>query len=105
MSAYLLLAEQLDAQAARFDEDARTARAQAAVLREWAHGGDRAQPSAPAALLSVADITKRWSCGETTVRGLIKAGKLLKVVIGEEGVRVPLAAVEAYEKRNTRRTA
>lgn len=48
--------------------------------------------------LRPSDLAKRWQCSERTIRMLLRNGFLPTFRIGGKLLRVPLAAVEAYEK-------
>ena len=53
-------------------------------------------------LLRAAAIAERWSVSRREIYRLVQLGALPSIVIGERSVRVPLAAVEAYEKERLR---
>jgi excisionase family DNA binding protein len=49
---------------------------------------------------TVADLAARWQCGESTVRNLIKRGKLATFRIGTL-IRISAIEVERFECQNT----
>lgn len=50
--------------------------------------------------MAVPDLAKRWSCSREVIYRQITAGRLAALHIGQ-AVRVPIDAVEAYERENT----
>src|ERR1700730_15685849 len=50
--------------------------------------------------LRPADLARRWQCSERTVRSLVRNGVLPAFRIGGKLLRIPLDAVEAYERCN-----
>ena len=53
-------------------------------------------------LLKAEVIAARWSVSPRTVYRLIETAALPSVVIAQRAVRVPLTAVEAYERERLR---
>ena len=53
-------------------------------------------------LLKAETIAARWSVSRREIYRLVERGDLPSIVIGERSVRVPLAAVENYEKERLR---
>lgn len=47
------------------------------------------------------DVAERWGCSERHVRNLIRDGKLGHFRVGDRLLRIPAAAVEEYERRQT----
>ncbi|WP_170429158.1 helix-turn-helix domain-containing protein [Ruegeria arenilitoris] len=43
-------------------------------------------------------LAERWNCSANTVRNLISAGELHAFRIGEKLIRIPVEAIEEYEK-------
>jgi excisionase family DNA binding protein len=44
------------------------------------------------------DVAKRWQCSERHVRNVLRKGTLRYFKLGEKLVRIPVEAVEEYEK-------
>lgn len=47
---------------------------------------------------TVATLAKHWRCRPSKVRALVRSGELMAFVLGER-LRIPPAAVAAYEQR------
>lgn len=50
--------------------------------------------------MSVADLARRWGCSREVLYRQIEAGRLKALHIGQ-AIRVPVTAVEQYERENT----
>jgi excisionase family DNA binding protein len=102
VTAYILLADQLDAQAALAEEQARTLRAQAAACREL-----NTRPATSKVVdmgprtLTVADAAARLACSKSQVRRLVHEGELHVVRITKRAFRVTEADVVALIRRRT----
>ena len=67
------------------------------------HPADITTPGRPmsATVMRTVDVAARWRCSERHVRALISTGQLPAFRLGGKLLRVPIAAIEAFEQCQT----
>lgn len=99
MSAYLLLADQLEAQARAAREQAQTLDAQAKAIREMV--ARPVQTPAVARTLSVSEVAARLQTSGWFVRSLIRRGELKAVRFSGRALRVAESDVVGLIRKRT----